>query len=80
MKSSFVYYLLSKYVNRTGDFGLYATLEETTDSHLNNMESLGLEISLNLQITDFTDFLYRAEITETCIENLGARFANSPFR
>ena len=56
MKSSFVYYLLTKYVETTGDFGLYATLEETTDSHLNNMESLGIPISINLQITDYTDF------------------------
>jgi len=56
LKSSFVYYLLTKYVETTGDFGLYATLEETTDSHLNNMESLGIPININLQITDYTDF------------------------
>ena len=56
MKSSFVYSLLTKHVESTGEFGLYATLEETTDSHLNNMESLGVEPSVNLQISDFTDF------------------------
>jgi len=56
MKSSFVYFLLTKYVNLTGNFGLYATLEETTESHLNNMDSLGIEPHLNLQISDFTDF------------------------
>ena len=56
LKSSFVYILLTKYVQNTGEFGLFATLEETTESHLNNMESLGVEPSVNLQISDYTDF------------------------
>ena len=56
MKSSFVHFLLKKYVDVTGDFGLYATLEETTNSHLSNMNNLGIEPSLNLQISDYTDF------------------------
>jgi len=56
MKSSFVNLLLNKHVELTGEFGLYATLEETTESHLNNMESLGIIPSLNLQITDYTSF------------------------
>lgn len=59
LKSSFVYYLMTKHVELTGEFGLYATLEETTESHLNNMESFGLGTSLNMQISDYTDF--RAE-------------------
>lgn len=56
LKSSFVYSLLTRYVAKSNEFGLYATLEETTDSHLKNMESLGIEPNLNLQISDFTDF------------------------
>jgi KaiC/GvpD/RAD55 family RecA-like ATPase len=56
LKSSFVYFLLTKYVNTTGNFGLYATLEESTDSYLNNMESIGITPSVNLQISDYTDF------------------------
>ncbi len=56
LKSSFVYSILTKYVQNTGEFGLFATLEETTESHLNNMESLGVEPSVNLQISDYTDF------------------------
>jgi len=56
MKSSFVYTILTRYLENSGDFGLYATLEETTESHLNNMESLGVEPSVNLQISDYTDF------------------------
>jgi KaiC/GvpD/RAD55 family RecA-like ATPase len=55
MKSSFVYTLISKYVETTGEFGLYTTLEESVDSHLENMEALGIDLSLNMQISDLTD-------------------------
>jgi KaiC/GvpD/RAD55 family RecA-like ATPase len=55
MKSAFCYTVMSKYLRNTGEFGLYATLEETVHSHLKNMESLGVEVSLNMQISDFTD-------------------------
>jgi len=55
MKSSFVYNILTSYLEKTGEFGLYATLEETSQSHLENMESLGMKMSLKLQISDFTD-------------------------
>ena len=56
LKSSFTYILLTKYVQATGEFGLFATLEESTESHLSNMESLNIEPSVNLQISDYTDF------------------------
>lgn len=55
MKTSFCYALMSRYLKHTGEFGLYTTLEETVQSHLRNMESLGIELSLNMQISDFTD-------------------------
>jgi len=55
MKTSFCYSLMSKYLKNTGEFGLYTTLEETVHSHLKNMESLGIDVSLNMQISDFTD-------------------------
>lgn len=55
MKTSFCYALMSRYLKYTGEFGLYTTLEETVQSHLRNMESLGIELSLNMQISDFTD-------------------------
>ncbi|MCK5560883.1 MAG: signal transduction protein, partial [Thermoplasmata archaeon] len=48
LKSSFVYTLLTKYVQNSNEFGLYATLEETTESHLKNMDSMGIEPNLNL--------------------------------
>lgn len=59
MKSSFTFKLLTEYLRERDEFGLYATLEENADSHLKNMESIGINPSLNMQITDFTDL--RAE-------------------
>lgn len=55
MKTSFVYALMSNYVEKTGNFGLYTTLEETVTSHLKNMESLGIDLSFNMQVSDLTD-------------------------
>lgn len=55
MKTSFCYSLMTRYVESTGTFGLYTTLEETVDSHLTNMQSLGIDLSLNMQISDITD-------------------------
>ena len=55
MKTSFCYALMSRYLKETGEFGLYTTLEETVQSHLRNMESLVIDVSLNMQISDFTD-------------------------
>ncbi|MFQ5986161.1 MAG: RAD55 family ATPase [Thermoplasmata archaeon] len=55
LKSTFCYATMSRYLKQTGEFGLYTTLEETVASHLRNMESLGVDISLNMQISDFTD-------------------------
>jgi len=52
MKTSFCYTLMSRYLKDTGEFGLYTTLEETVQSHLRNMESLGVELSMNMQISD----------------------------
>src|SRR2546428_11040084 len=54
MKTSFFYTLMSRNLKDTGEFGLYTTLEETVQSHLRNMESLGVELSMNMPISDFT--------------------------
>ncbi len=55
MKSSFIYTLLTLHLSQTNEFGVYTTLEESVSSHLSNMENLGINLCLNLQITDFTD-------------------------
>jgi KaiC/GvpD/RAD55 family RecA-like ATPase len=55
MKTSFCYTLMSKYLEKRDEFGLYCTLEETVDSHLKNMESLGVRLTTKMQISDLTD-------------------------
>jgi KaiC/GvpD/RAD55 family RecA-like ATPase len=55
MKSSFVYALISKHVESTGEFALYTTLEERVESHLENMEAVGIKLSMNMQVSDLTD-------------------------
>lgn len=55
MKTSFCYTLMSKYLEVSKEFGLYTTLEESSQSHLRNMKSLGVALSPHMQISDFTD-------------------------
>ena len=55
MKTTFCYSIISKYLDTRDEFGLYTTLEETVDSHLTNIESLGVDLSLKMQISDLTD-------------------------
>lgn len=61
MKSSFIYTLLTSYLDGSNEFGVYTTLEESVSSHLSNMENLGINLCLNLQITDFTDLREEGE-------------------
>lgn len=55
LKSSIVFSLLSSYIEISGEFGLYATLDQTKESHLKNMSSLGLTKSESLGIFDYRD-------------------------
>lgn len=64
LKSSFIYGVMTRYLDNTGNFGLYTTLEETAESHLQNMDSLGIEPCLNLQISDFTDLRDEMDSTD----------------
>jgi len=67
MKTSFCYSLMSTYLEKSNEQGLYITLEESGDSHLRNMRSLGMKVSDNLEISDFTDLRELDEIIE--VEN-----------
>ena len=64
MKTSFCYTLMSKYLESVSEFGLYCTLEETSQSHLKNMRSLGIKLSPHMQISDFTDLREVDKIVE----------------
>lgn len=55
MKTTFIHSIMTAYLEKSGEFGLYATLEQDVRSHLKNMESVGIDVSLNMQISDFTD-------------------------
>ena len=55
MKTTFVHMLMSKYLAKKDEFGLYTTLEESVRSHLRTIKSIGMEISLNMQISDFSE-------------------------
>lgn len=56
LKSGLVFSILSKYLTSCGEFGIYITLEQSKKNHLENMKSMGLELSDNLTISDFTDY------------------------
>ena len=62
LKTGFSYSVLSKYLNERNEFGMYMTLEESTESHLRNMQSLGIDIPDNLLISDYSDIRKRFEI------------------
>src|SRR5213078_855589 len=46
MKTSFPNPLMTRDHKDTGEFGLYTTLEATVQSHLRNMESIGVDPSM----------------------------------
>lgn len=64
MKTSFCYTMMSRYLEKRNEFGLYTTLEETVDSHLINMNSLGVRLTKKMQISDLTDLREIDEIDE----------------
>jgi KaiC/GvpD/RAD55 family RecA-like ATPase len=55
LKSGLVFSLLSSYLSLMDKHGLYVSLEQTKESHLKNMQSLGLEKSAGLHIFDYSD-------------------------
>jgi len=64
MKTSFCYSLMSSYLRDKNEFGLYATLEESSDSHVKNMSSLGAKMTTKMQISDLTDLREMDQIDE----------------
>jgi KaiC/GvpD/RAD55 family RecA-like ATPase len=64
MKTSFCYSLMSYYLKDKNEFGLYTTLEESADSHMKNMESMGVRLSPKMQISDMTDLREIDQIDE----------------
>ncbi len=55
LKSGIVFNMISNYLSRNDKHALYATLEETTESHIRNMASLGIKKPDRLHIFDYRD-------------------------
>ncbi len=68
MKSTFTYSIMSKYLdNNPGKIGLYATIEETKESLLKNLKSIGIKPNDRIFIADYnrTREMYREESENT---------------
>ncbi len=61
LKSGLVFSVMSKFLEKSGEFGMYLTVEENTISHLRNMDSLGIKVPENLLISDYSDIRARFE-------------------
>lgn len=61
MKTTFVHSLFYRYLEHSGEYAFYATLEEETNSLLESMTSIGIKPHMNLFITDFTEIREREE-------------------
>lgn len=57
LKSSFIFSAMSNCMRKNpGRYGVYVTLEESRESHLRNMDSLGIRHPENLRIFDIASF------------------------
>ncbi len=68
LKSTFTYTMMSKYLDSHPDeIGLYATIEESKDSLLKNLKSVGIEPNDKIFIADYnrTREMYREESENT---------------
>ena len=68
LKSTFTYTLMSNYLDNNPDqIGLYATIEESKDSLLKNLKSIGVEPNEKIFIADYnrTREMYREESDNT---------------
>ena len=84
MKSSFCLTLVSNHLNRTGEFGLYCTVEESLESLRRTSQGMGIQLPPSLQLTgladlrkenDSMDYLkFTKRMTEHFKEQHGDRF------
>lgn len=61
LKSGFVFNMISNYLAKNDKHALYATLEETEESHLRNMTSLGIKKLDRLHVFDYREVRYEWE-------------------
>ncbi|MGB3908422.1 MAG: ATPase domain-containing protein [Methanomethylovorans sp.] len=56
LKSGFTFQMLTNYLDSSGEYGLYITLEQSRENHIKNMQSMGISVSKRLHISDFSDY------------------------
>ncbi|WP_094228380.1 RAD55 family ATPase [Methanolobus psychrotolerans] len=69
LKSGFTFQVLSNYLEQQDEYGLYVTLEQSKENHLQNMGSMGISLSNKLHISDFSD--YRVQYDDFSDDLLG---------
>jgi KaiC/GvpD/RAD55 family RecA-like ATPase len=53
LKSGMVFSMISNHLAANGEHGLYVTLEQSKESHLRNMSSLGIKKRDELHVFDY---------------------------
>ena len=68
LKSSFLYNLLQKYLDsHPDDRAIYITFEESKDGHLNNIKSLGIPATPQIQMVDVASFKADLEVWDSSL-------------
>jgi KaiC/GvpD/RAD55 family RecA-like ATPase len=83
LKSGFVFNMISSHLADSSEHGLYATLEQTEESHLRNMASLGIKKIDRLHVFDYRDMRHEwdkeldiVRITEDMIDFYREKYEN----
>lgn len=84
LKSGLVFSMMANHLAANGEHGLYITLEQNVESHLLNMNSLGIKCENGLHIFDYRDMrlewrdsdLDLIKMTEEVIESYKDRYDN----
>ena len=66
LKSSFVYNILQSYMEgHPEERGIYITFEESKEGHLNNINSMGIPVTPQIQIVDVASFKADLEVWDS---------------
>jgi KaiC/GvpD/RAD55 family RecA-like ATPase len=73
LKSGLVFSMMTNYIAANDEHGLYVTLEQNVESHLRNMNSLGIKEEGGLHIFDYRDII---KTTEEVIDSYKEKYDN----
>jgi len=63
LKTGFTFSLMAEHLRGRNESGIYITLEETEESHIRNMRSVGMKVPKNLIVVDYTHLRKRDKET-----------------